>query len=231
MFYLVYKTTNLLNNKFYIGSHQTLKLGDGYLGSGKILKKALKKYGRGNFKREIIANCVSLKVAREVEAVLVRYSINNFKRMCYNRSYNGTGAMLGKDNSFYGKSHTEETKQLLSQKASETFKGEGNPFYGKKHTEETIQKIKDNRPTYDTCEKMRIHNYKKASKWFCTPFGCFCSDRYAATISGLGRNCIRSWCLNPDKVVSSNYQIPEEYWGKTWRENGFYFLEKSSKSD
>ena len=54
MLYIIYKTTNLLNNKFYIGKHQCLTLEDGYLGSGRALKEAVAKYGKENFKREIL---------------------------------------------------------------------------------------------------------------------------------------------------------------------------------
>lgn len=228
MYFLFYKTTNLINGKFYIGSHQTLKLDDGYLGGGRILKKALKKYGRENFKREIIANCVSAQLAREIEAVLVRYSIDNFKRDCYNRSYSGTGAMLGKDNAFYGKSHTDETKKYLSERASEAYKGEGNPFYGKQHTEEFKKKLSEERKGVNRSNNETISRraWRQSKGWWCTPTGCYTSDREAAKFTGVGRNCIRSWCKNPDKVAGNNYQIPEEYWGKTWRENGFWFKEK-----
>ncbi len=41
MYYVIYKTTNLVNGKFYIGKHQTNDLNDGYIGSGKILRLAI----------------------------------------------------------------------------------------------------------------------------------------------------------------------------------------------
>jgi hypothetical protein len=53
--YIVYKTTNLINGKYYIGKHATDNINDSYLGSGKALKRAIKKYGKENFKREILA--------------------------------------------------------------------------------------------------------------------------------------------------------------------------------
>lgn len=53
--YYIYKTTNLVNAKVYIGVHYSENIdNDNYLGSGKALKLAVNKYGRDNFNRQIL---------------------------------------------------------------------------------------------------------------------------------------------------------------------------------
>lgn len=53
-YYTVYVTTNKANNKIYIGCHKTTNIEDDYLGSGKHLKRAIKKYGRDSFEKHIL---------------------------------------------------------------------------------------------------------------------------------------------------------------------------------
>lgn len=70
----VYMTINLKNNKKYIGK-RTYRgdniLDDNYLGSGKVLKKAIKKYGEKSFKKIIIAICKTEEDAYGYEKTLI----------------------------------------------------------------------------------------------------------------------------------------------------------------
>lgn len=71
MFYYLYKITNILNNKIYIGVHQTMNLNDGYFGSGLNLKRAIKKYGKEHFIKDILEyfNNEESMLAREKDVV------------------------------------------------------------------------------------------------------------------------------------------------------------------
>ena len=53
MIYYIYMTTNLINGMRYIGKHYG-ELTDGYLGSGTKLKQDIQKFGKENFKKEIL---------------------------------------------------------------------------------------------------------------------------------------------------------------------------------
>lgn len=87
--YLVYRTTNLVNGKFYIGIHKTETEDDGYLGSGKLLKLAVKKYGAQHFQREILFRFTDGEAAFRTESQLVEE--NRWNPLCYNIKEGGKG--------------------------------------------------------------------------------------------------------------------------------------------
>ena len=72
----IYKTTNLLNQKTYIGQHKANKFDDKYLGSGVYLTNAINKYGKENFKVEFICAADTLKELDELE----QYYISNLRK-------------------------------------------------------------------------------------------------------------------------------------------------------
>ena len=112
MHYIIYKTTNELNDKYYIGCHQTDNLYDGYLGSGKHLRHAIKKYGVENFKFEILHSVDSKEEMFELERNIVNEDLVK-DTQTYNLKIGGSGGNPGIVGAFAGKKHSEETKQKI----------------------------------------------------------------------------------------------------------------------
>jgi group I intron endonuclease len=95
-YHFLYKTTNLLNGKFYIGIHSTNNLNDGYLGSGKRLKYSINKYGKENFKIEILEFFESRNLLVEKEMVLVNDVLLK-NPLCMNLKPGGNGGTCGEE--------------------------------------------------------------------------------------------------------------------------------------
>lgn len=101
LFGYIYLTTNLIDNKKYIGKRtcsadeRSKKWRQGlYLGSGVILKKALKRYGRKNFSRVILCNCYSLIELNQKEQFFIEqyHALNNPE--FYNIAKGGDGGSV-----------------------------------------------------------------------------------------------------------------------------------------
>lgn len=90
MYFTVYKTTNLINGKIYIGIHKTENLDDGYLGSGLLINRAIEKYGKENFSKDIIAICDTEEEMYKLEESLVCQAFLTFFST-YNMKLGGDG--------------------------------------------------------------------------------------------------------------------------------------------
>jgi group I intron endonuclease len=97
---IIYKTTNLINGKFYIG--QDSNNNPEYFGSGILLNRAIEKYGKENFIKEILEYCETKEELNEREKHWIIYY--NAKENGYNIADGGHG----------GNTYTEETKQRIS---------------------------------------------------------------------------------------------------------------------
>jgi len=95
-FYYVYKITNKLNNKIYIGCHQTKKLDDGYMGSGKYINRAYEKYGVENFSKEILNFYPDSESIFNAEAMIVSKEFIQ-EDSNYNLATGGRGGYKGED--------------------------------------------------------------------------------------------------------------------------------------
>jgi len=109
MFFTIYKTTCLLNGKFYIGKHQTMRPDDGYLGSGVHLKRAIKLYGRNAFKKEVLFCFIKESEMDEMEKLILTEDVWRSDD-CYNLGPGGEGGPHAK-----GMHHTDEAKRKISQ--------------------------------------------------------------------------------------------------------------------
>lgn len=150
--YYIYITTNLADNKKYIGKHIG-ELNDSYLGSGIIFSRALEKYGKENFKKEILYIAKDEEDMNEKEKYYIKIFNAVEDDMFYNIAEGGQGG-------YVTKGYTEEERLKLNQKISDSLKGEKHPMYGKHHTEETKQKIKNSLAEYWTEEKRQERSIK-----------------------------------------------------------------------
>jgi group I intron endonuclease len=92
-YHYLYKTTNLINGKFYYGMHSTDSLKDGYKGSGTLLKRSINKYGIENFKLEILEFFDTREALMEAEKKLIT-ELQVVDSNCMNLKPGGSGGFL-----------------------------------------------------------------------------------------------------------------------------------------
>lgn len=120
MYGYIYKITNNLNGKMYIGMHRSKSFDENYWGSGKIIVEAINKYGKDNFSREVILECDSEDELCKAEERIIRELNCVELDEYYNLKDGGIGkfpVLSGESNGMYGVHRF----------------GELNPNYGKHH--------------------------------------------------------------------------------------------------
>jgi len=170
---IIYKTTNLINGKYYIGKQQVYT--KSYLGSGTALKHAIKKYGRKNFKKEILETCNTENDLKSKElwwldklnAIKDKTSYNLVRETSENkhRSYGDPEYRKRLSESIKKMLNTPESKNRLKKQNG----GKNNPMYGKHRPQsfkEMVSRIHKNKiVSAETRMKIRlVHLGMKASE-------------------------------------------------------------------
>ena len=108
---IIYKTTNLINGKIYIG--QSINNDPKYLGSGVFLKNAIEKHGKENFLKEVIDVADSVDELNEKEIYWIEKYNSTDKNIGYNLCSGGKGFKI-----YYGKTDEQisEIHENLSKK-------------------------------------------------------------------------------------------------------------------
>ena len=166
--FYIYKTTNLINGKYYIGKHCTTKIDNDYLGSGKRLRYSIRKYGIENFKKEILEFCISSKELSKRESEIVNEELLK-DSLCMNLMCSGQGGYNFKSKEealIFSKKGTNKRKLLwetdenwadktkknmsigiqkvlpkIKNTLIEHYKLNGGSWLGRKHTKETRLKM------------------------------------------------------------------------------------------
>jgi hypothetical protein len=146
MIYFTYQTKNLYNNKTYVGVHSTNNINDRYLGSGIKLNKAIKKYGRHNFKREILSFFDTLEEAYLEESFIINQEwVNNPNN--YNVTIGG-----GKPPNTTGYKHNLPAIERISQAKI----GKLNPRYNNINLEQFKQDVLNGTIIYELQSKYKL---------------------------------------------------------------------------
>lgn len=166
MYYYLYRVTNKVNGKIYVGVHKTQRLDDGYMGSGKVILASVKKYGLENFEKEILEtfdNAADM-FKREAEVVteefLARPDVYNLRRggsggFDYINA-NPSEAKMRAQKANALKAHIGYREKIASdpqfrkKMASNLDGSKSKRFRGKRHTPETKSKMRKTKNVGET---------------------------------------------------------------------------------
>ena len=141
MNHYVYEITNLINGKKYIGKRSCKSTieEDRYMGSGILISKAIKKYGKENFRKDILEICDSEELAFEREKCWIKHYNAVESRQFYNIKDGGEGNTREDALRNLAKLTPEQIKER-SRKLSIANKGKNNSMYGVKGKDNPVSK-------------------------------------------------------------------------------------------
>jgi len=202
-YHFFYKTTNLINNKYYYGVHSTKNLKDGYLGSGKYLRRSINKYGEENFKIEIIEFFDDRDALLEKEKEFVNENVISDKN-CMNLRTGGFGGFSSEEQRKNAHKSNEKQKWL---------KENDKEWYKKKCNSIKIALLKQ----YDdgVREKLYFYNWndKKHSEETKRKIGEKNSIKQKGEKNSQFGTC---WVMNKDKSIKIRKEDLEKYLSSGW---------------
>lgn len=148
MYGIIYKITNLISGKIYVGQHKTQNIDDGYLGSGKLIRRALDKYGKENFSKEILEIVDSRDDANRLEEFWIEQLDSTNPSVGYNITNRAWG----------GQPITEETRLKISAATK-----------GVPKSEEFKEKLRKPKPPRTQEHTDKIKASSKDKVWFHDP--------------------------------------------------------------
>lgn len=147
---IVYKTTNTVDSKIYVGATARNVDNLGYLGSGPLILTAIKEFGRDKFTRETLETCSSLESLQDREKYWIKELNSNDLTVGYNTTPGGENSTFGMKMPPF----SEKSKKLMSEakmgkkqgsRSEETRRKMSLAMKGKKKppvTEETREKLR-----------------------------------------------------------------------------------------
>ena len=155
MYGYVYKTTNLINGKTYIGQHKSGYFDIGYKGSGKLIKRAIKKYGKDKFTKTIIKDYYTTEELEKAEEELILKTNAVYDDNYYNVKLSSVGGDI-----FTTNPRKEEIREMRKQQ----MRGQGNHQYGKPKTEKMINSVKKANSRAIEIEGIKYESTSEASR-------------------------------------------------------------------
>lgn len=153
----VYKTTNLTTGVVYIGKHKGI-FNPSYLGSGILITRAINKYGKHNFKIELISYAKNKENLNKLEIdIIAKYRKNIGKNNLYNISQGGDGGKVYEISPMLGRSHNKKSRKKMSDSHKKRWI---NPTWDENKRRKKISEVHRNKIVSEATRKLHSDRQK-----------------------------------------------------------------------